>query len=192
VIAMKFTWRERRPLSITIRRWREIGKRIHTELGKLWLEKFLPDHFTPGAAAKYRHQPRTRLYIVKKARRLARGRGNADAQRLGAVDLVFSGRMYRELTQNAQVIAYPGRATIKMVGPYYLSGSDGRGMRTLRNSYVDDKRGKKRIASRAKMPNMKKELFNDTPAQLVEIGARFDELLTEEVNRETGTITEEL
>lgn len=192
MIKLGVSWRERRPLSIPIRRWREIGKRIHSELGKLWMEKMLPDHFTPQASAKYRYQPRTFRYLVAKAKRLSRGKGNADAKRLGAVDLVYSGQMYRMLTKNAQVIAYPGRATVKMVGPYYIAGTDGRGMRTLRHSYADARTGKIRTATRKNMPNMKAEIFRDTKEQLLELGLKFDELLTEEINRETGTHTEEL
>lgn len=193
---IKFVWREQRPIDVPIRRWREIGKATHQKVAEWWVKELLPDHFTPGAAAKYGYQPRTFSYRALKIKRLAKGRGNADAQRLGAIDLVFSGRMYRKLMQDTVIRTFPSRANILMNGPKYISGVTGggigRGMKVDRKGgYINPKTGKLKQAN--KRPDMAKEIKKDTPAQLLQSAVKFDEFLTAEINNNNNvTIVEEL
>jgi hypothetical protein len=192
---LKFVWREQRPIDVPIRRWREIGKNVHEAVAEWWVKELLPDHFTPGAAAKYGYQPRTFAYKALKLKRFAKGRGNAEARRLGPIDLVYSGRMFKALKEDTVIRPFPSRANILMNGPQYISGvaggGIGKGLRVDRNGgYINPKTGKLKQAN--KRPDLAREIKKDTPAQLIQSAVKFDEALTAELNNNNVTIVEEL
>lgn len=194
MISWAIQLREARPLSVTIRRWREICRKVFAEVGEKWKSENLPDHFNLAAGNKYRYKQRGIGYIRRKLKRLFKGKGYPEARRLGPIDLVYSGRMYRMVTKGAIVTPYPSRATITMPGPQYISGvaggGVGRGMRVNKGGYIDPKSGKTRAANTR--PNMAKEIMSDTTQQKLEIGIEIDRLLTEAINAETITTVEDL
>lgn len=194
MISLAVQIRESKPDHVTIRRWREIWRGIWQQIGDKWKDENLKDHFTEQAAQKYGYQPRTLRYRANKVKRFIKGKGFPEARALGPIDLVYSGRMYRTVTKGAVVQTYPSRATIKMPGPEYISGtkdgSAGRGMRVNRGGYIDRKTGKMRVAN--KRPNMGREILKDTPQQVLEIGVEIDRLLTEALNAETVTTVEDM
>lgn len=95
---------------ISVRDQRNMATAVHKELGHHWHDTMLPRHFQPGAAERYDYQPRKPKYVQRKART---GRGPQD--------LVYSGKMRRQLTQFAMIRAYPSRFSVRMIGPYYIS-----------------------------------------------------------------------
>lgn len=192
---LKFVWREMRPLDVPIRRWREIGKAVHEAVARWWVEKCLPDHFTQQAAAKYGYQPRTLTYNIIKTKRILDGKGLPEAQRLGPIDLVYSGRMYRALMRDTVIRTFPSRAKVLMQGPQYISGVAGGGIGTgmrldRKGGYINPKTGRVKVAN--KRPDMAREIKKDTTAQLLESAHQFDKELTAELNINNVTIVEEL
>jgi hypothetical protein len=172
--------REMRPLSVTIRKWREMTTAVFAKIGEHWKQKNLPDHFTPDAEVRYGYQPRSVAYAIGKRDRFKNGKGNPDARRLGPIALVFSGRMFREVTRNASVRAFPSRVTIRLTGPHYISGTRGTGINVDKRMRWNAKRQKMVMTNTR--PNMGKELLSDTPAQRLEMAVMIDEGLTAAIN----------
>lgn len=129
VIPTLTTIRFSRPPDVSRRQWTDGMRAAWRELGTFWQREILPQHFTRAASARYRYQPRTGKYT--KAKLLA-GRGIGWLHRRvarqgdrvlygGQVDNVLTGRMEAALKQPARVIAFPTRATVRMVGPRYMT-----------------------------------------------------------------------
>lgn len=172
--------REMRPFSVTIRKWREMTTAVFAAIGEHWKQKNLPDHFTPDAELRYGYQPRSLRYTIRKRDRLKKGRGNADARRLGPIPLVYSGRMFREVTRNVSIRAFPSRVTIRLTGPNYISGASGQGINVDKRMRWNPK--KRKMVMTNTRPNMGKELLSDTPGQRFEIAMMIDEGLTNAIN----------
>ena len=119
------------PPDIGKRAWKECTREGNRVMALKWHTEMLPDHFTRGAPAKYKHQPRSPVYLKKK-------RKNKKALYGGNVDNVYSGDMERQLKKIATVKPFPDRVTLKMVGPRYMTmrvftGDRSRGFRYGKN-----------------------------------------------------------
>ena len=53
---------------ITAREYRGHASDAFQELGEHWHEAMLPKHFTPAGTREYDFRPRTRLYMIRKAK----------------------------------------------------------------------------------------------------------------------------
>lgn len=106
--------KETRPADIGRDPWRIIMRRAHQLMGEHWHQQFLPDHFTPQAKFRYRHQLRTRGYLKRKP-------SLPDVIMGGQVDNVVTGYMMEQLKSSKAIRAYPSRVTIKMHGPRYVT-----------------------------------------------------------------------
>lgn len=86
-------------------------KGVFHAIGTKWTEDMLPNHFKVAATAKYGYQKRTDKYLRRKLRA-----GH------GYTPLVYTGLLKRSLVNFAQrVMAFPTRATVRLVGPSYLT-----------------------------------------------------------------------
>lgn len=95
---------------LSIRAQRSIAMKVHSIVGDYWHEKILPRHFEAGAATKYAHAPRSEEYLERKQRS-----GHGD------VDLVYTGKLRRQLESYALIQGYPSRFSVTMLGPAYIS-----------------------------------------------------------------------
>lgn len=146
---------------LSVRATRRVMKGAYEVIGKKWLEDYLPMHFHPIAPQRYGFTPRT-AGTQKKKRRLAERGIVQDGGRLA---LVWSGVLRRAmLNHNHRVDAYPTRATIKLIGPSYLS--------------INYKPGR---------PNMGREILTvipDEAQKLNEAGARrMEHLINQELKQ---------
>lgn len=144
---------------LSVRATRRVLKGAYEVIGRKWLEDYLPLHFHPVAANRYGYTPRT-SGTNKKKRRLAE-RGKVEDG--GRLPLVWSGVLRRAmLSHSHRVQAFPTRATIKLIGPSYLS--------------INYKPGR---------PNMAREILtvtSDEATKLAEAGERrMDHLIREEL-----------
>ena len=108
----------------SIRAWKRIMTKAHSEQGDYWHSKILPRSFTRSARARRKHKQRTGKYLKFKqamARRGARLRGGGTVQKSGRVDNVFSGEMAQRLQAVGTVRAFPSRVSISMTGPRYIT-----------------------------------------------------------------------
>lgn len=98
-------------------------------MGTEWKQKYLPLHFQPGNRERYSLQPRTPQYLKRKLRagdrkKNARGRSRASFTKValgGAVDLVYTGLMRRQVTKHAKIRSFPTRCTVVITGPSYFT-----------------------------------------------------------------------
>lgn len=134
---------------LTVRQTRAVLKGTYAVIGRKWLEDYLPLHFHPIAPQRYGYAMRTGATKKKKKRLAAAGK----VEDGGRLDLVWSGVLkWAMLTHDHRVDAYPTRATIKLIGPSYLS-----------------------INYRPGRPNMAREILTVTPDEqkkLAEAGER--------------------
>lgn len=116
---------EQRPIDIGRDPWRIIMRAAHQKMGEHWHHEMLPDHFTPTARSRYRHQLRTSRYRKEKADKAARGipfRKNQPPILMGGqIDNVLTGYMKQQLEQQRTIRAFPSRVTIRMFGPRYIT-----------------------------------------------------------------------
>lgn len=108
---------EQRPPEASIRAWRGITRAAYEEAGAHWHREILPRHFTPDAKGRYRHQERTRKYLIRKLRLASIGKVEGG----GLIDNVFTGQMRRLLLGVGVVRAFPSRFSITMPGPRYVA-----------------------------------------------------------------------
>ncbi len=92
----------------------KVMKEIHAEIGELWHGEMLPEHFTPGAADRYRYSPRSQGTKAIKERQHRQGYARAPN-----IDLVKSGKT-RELTKTGIVRAWPRRGEVRFFVPHYV------------------------------------------------------------------------
>jgi len=79
------------------------------EIGLFWHRRFLPEHFKPGAAAKYGYHTRQDKWKKRKLRETGKD-----------VDLVFKGKMRDMMVSFARVSGSAKRVRIEMQGPEYV------------------------------------------------------------------------
>lgn len=120
---MKISLTISRPPDVGLRKWKECTKAGHAAMGQYWHKNYLPDHFTRAARTKYGHQARRPKYLRNKERGGTRSVNGRVVQIKygGQVDNVFSGEMETLVRSPALIQAFPSRATVKMVGPRYVS-----------------------------------------------------------------------
>lgn len=113
-----------RPLDIPRDIWRQFLRNAHSDVGDWWHEVILPEHFAPGARAKYRHRLRRLRYDRRKSDRAGRPWSDQNpgiVQGPQPTDNLLTGAMQRELQRQRTVRAFPTRVTITMYGPRYMS-----------------------------------------------------------------------
>lgn len=99
-----------------------LSKRAHNrvmtgvmgDVGAAWKKTMLPRHFRSGAATKYGYQRRTNAWQRRKMRSPVRA---SDAH----LPLVYTGTLRRMVKRDANVRAFPTRATVNLPGPKYLT-----------------------------------------------------------------------
>lgn len=99
----------RKGIGLTVREWKPIIKEAWEAGARFWYERFLPKHFTRSGAAQYYYAPRTKNYMITKARK----HGHQDP-------LVFTGRLKREVTSFFDVRSTARGAKVVLHGPRYL------------------------------------------------------------------------
>jgi len=97
------------PAQITRRVWNDTMKRGYYAGVRLWFRRFLRKHFTSGAAHRYRYQPRSRKYEIRKAR--VKGHRRA---------LEWSGTMKRQVLGHEDIKATGKGARASLRGPRWL------------------------------------------------------------------------
>lgn len=115
---------ESRPRDIPRDVWRHILRRAHQEVGDVWHKEILPEHFKPGARAKYRHRLRRLRYDRRKSQRIGRAWAPSNpvvVEGPQPTDNILSGAMQRELKRQRTVRAFPTRVTVTMFGPRYMT-----------------------------------------------------------------------
>lgn len=175
VLSAKLT--ETRPADVARDAWRNISRNAMQALADHWHENMLDDHFKPQATAKYRHQLRGRSYRKRKAWLASQGRpwakGGKPIIMGGVVDNVLTGYMREQLKQNAAIMAYPTRATLKMYGPRYMTMRVFRGdaRRAIREGWTYGRGQKFSSRSGANQPDKVKEITTITSSQMRELAA---------------------
>lgn len=104
-------------IDVSKRGWRDITRRGYDATGRHWHSTILPLHFQPDARTRYRHDRRSHKWTERKARLAATGKAKLG----GAVDNVFTGLLMDLVTNHWMMRAYPTRATVRMVGPRYVT-----------------------------------------------------------------------
>lgn len=97
-------------------RWREIMRGAYQAASQAWHKDFLPLHFKAFSRFRYGYQRRTPRWQQRKKR-------DKRAKLGGAVDLVFTGVLLDLVTNHWWIRAQPTRATLKMVGPRYVTAN---------------------------------------------------------------------
>lgn len=112
-----------RPADVAVREWRRISREAHRAAGEHWHQRMLPLHFRRGAAATYGYQPRSDKYLANKDRWARRGKLVNGKRVTGGRqdDLVLTGRLAQKVKEWATLMAYPGRVTVRMIGPVYAT-----------------------------------------------------------------------
>lgn len=104
-----------RPDLVPIRAWRRIMKHGMMTMGRHWHEKFLPLHFGPKAARRYKgaYQPRTTEHVLRK-----RGISKSDinSRMAGAPSERGARRRFRERVKNQLVSEAGGRDYLRFRG----------------------------------------------------------------------------
>lgn len=117
MIPLRVVTKETAPPDIAKRRLPRMMRDVYTHVGETWQRKMLRNHFKSAARFIYNHQRRTWKYIQHKIRAARRGK----VQGGGRIDNVYSGLLRKLMTRRHIVRGYPTRATIKMVGPSYIT-----------------------------------------------------------------------
>jgi len=78
-------------------------------IGGHWHSRYLPGHFEPAAAGKYRYKRRGKQYLIDKERAVGHTR-----------PLDYTGDMKAMLTRMARISATSKGAKVAMTGPRYL------------------------------------------------------------------------
>lgn len=99
--------------------------KAHEEIGKEWHTNMLPQHFTKGAASKYKHKARGTKYLKWKRKKWESRRPLKKSGKYvkmgGEVDNVLTGDMKEMLTRVGVIRAFPSRTTVSMTGPRYVT-----------------------------------------------------------------------
>lgn len=157
-IAIKTKMTESRPPEVSQRAWRGITRDAHAAQGLGWVQQFLPLHFKPFSATKYKYRRRSPNYLARKER-------DADAGRIDAshanLPLVRTGNMRDVVLHIAYVKPFPSRVRIDLNGPDYL-----------------------RMRPRTfKLPDMAKEIFTVLPSEQRTLEATLDRKVTEGIEK---------
>jgi len=115
----RIKWEQDAPPDVSKRQWSRIQRASNEDVGNYWHKRFLPRHFEPIAAQRYRHKARSENYIKRKRRMAAQNRARHVQGQI--VDNVLTGRMKAAMMRAKVVRGFPSRTTITMVGPRYLT-----------------------------------------------------------------------
>lgn len=112
---------EKRPLGVTVRRFREVRKSIMTAIGLHWHKFMLPEHFEPNANNVYKYQQRTRSYRERKERAAKNGKSGTRIvdRRAGMDQLTFSGTLKANVLHIATIRSFEQRFKLVMPGTSY-------------------------------------------------------------------------
>ncbi len=103
---------------LSVRKTREATKSTYAAMGAKWHADFLPLHFEPFSASKYRYQPRTPRYLTRKATKAQR---DPRIKKGGKVANVYTGLLEESMKRFADIKAYPSRVSVRMRGPRYIT-----------------------------------------------------------------------
>lgn len=164
MIPMFFEITEAPPAGVAARRWPGIAREGMRAAGDEWQASFLEFHFAPFAKVKYRYQPRSARYLMRKE---MLGRSGGKVERGGRIDLVLSGLLEELVTGHRHITkAFPTRFSVDMFVPSYASRRP-----------------------RGNRPNIAAELTATTTAENNRLAKVIDAVTTKLVNelRETQT-----
>lgn len=91
---------------------KELKKSVKEELIKIiefWHKKYLPRHFTTAGGRDYKYQPRSKKYMIRKARRFHH-----------QLPLVYTGDLKRMLSRTIKITTTSKGAKGSLMGPQYL------------------------------------------------------------------------
>jgi hypothetical protein len=101
----------RRDFAGMLRQLPKALEKANKDVGVEWFTKMLPGHFEPSAVSKYKYQPRTKGYQIRKAKKQGHQK-----------PLVWSGAMSQALMSAGNIKGTPRQATVRMSGPRWLKG----------------------------------------------------------------------
>ncbi len=112
---------EKRPIGVTVRRFREVRHEIMRTMGLFWHQNILPKHFEPNADNVYKYQRRTKGYNERKQRAAKNGKSGVRIvdRRAGTDKLTFSGTLRANVTQVATIRSFEQRFKLVMPGTPY-------------------------------------------------------------------------
>ncbi len=100
---------QRKGTGLDARTWRDILVSAWQSVGVFWHTKILPKHFTREGAREYGYKPRSKNYMIRKARKF----GHQEP-------LVWSGELHRQARMWRDVRAASSGARVVIHGPKYL------------------------------------------------------------------------
>lgn len=127
------------------------------EMAKEWGENMLPQHFAPGAEARYGYAPRTSKYMNSRAKR-------------GKPPLVFSGRL-RDTVSGHTITGYKSKAKVRIPVPWYVPETEGSALFGRR-------------VTKWKQPFIAKELTAVSADESAALSAIMTKMLTREMNKD--------
>jgi hypothetical protein len=153
----------------------------HEAVGIRWHQKMLPQHFMPDAAQKYGHKKRTPPYLKRKRRMYEKRIKTREGKYVvgsGNTDNVFTGRMREMLLRKSSIRPYPGRVTVSMTGPRYVTMKTFTGNRALAAAQGWKYGKNKRFSATAgQQPDKYKEVTATTREERDELAAVADKVL---------------
>ena len=184
-------WRDQRPVSVSIRKWNEYGRKAHQAMAEHWYGVLLPRHFQPDAKEKYKHQQRTEKYLARK--RKAAARGTIPAHHANT-DNVYKGRMRRMLLKGSKSVKiFPSRFTVTVTGPRYISmkvlRGDRKALAAKGATYGKGRKKKKISATAGKQPDKRAEILRDTDQERSELFRIGEKTLFDLMNSEPAVET---
>jgi hypothetical protein len=108
MIPIRFKY-AKRGVGFDPRTWRMILATAWNDVGEFWHEHILPKHFTTRGAAEYGYQPRSKRWMIRKAKKY--GHQNP---------LVWTGELKRQALRMRDVRASSSGARVVIHGPRYL------------------------------------------------------------------------
>ncbi len=187
---------ENRPLDVVRDAWRTITRKAYQAVGLYWVHNFLPRHFEPGAASRYRYEFRSLAYLLRKHGQSTSGLRASGVQRkelfsrLRKMDddspLVLTGYMKRQVMQTNVVRGFPTRATVYLYGPGYMTAKLGAGFRNR-----SDGKGGRFVDYSRRQPDKVKEMTTVTSDERNELAKVLTQALRDGINAYRGTKTTE-
>lgn len=94
--------------------WRKLNKLVLTDVGTFWHQTIYPGHFRPSNRARYKHEPRTPVYLREIKVEHGRGAGRF-------VDQILSGKTRRFTMAFATVRGTARKVTVRMKAPSHVT-----------------------------------------------------------------------
>lgn len=187
---------ENRPIDVVRDAWRTITRAAYRAVGLYWVEKFLPKHFEPGAASRYRYDYRSAAYLMRKhgtnigSMRISGIERKDQGSHLRKLDdetpLVLTGRMKQDVLSQSVVRGFPTRATIYLYGPSYMNVKLGAGYTKRKNN-----KGGTFVDYTRHQPDKAKEMTTVTPPEREELAKVLRQELLAGIAAYRGTKTTE-